>query len=168
MPPYSVVFQKFSKEGNLIFESLHSIITWCQCPTETKWIFSFCNLTFQPLLKDVYLIISKLLSLPLETSRRLWHLQGFALIGWNLALKKPDGVRWNLLFPSSAKGLSPWQQRWAVQLGFCPSILRSVRRGFPAFGDSVKYQKSQSLVLWETWVTGGQFESSTTVAISDE
>lgn len=38
--------------------------------------FLFCNLTFQPLLKDVYLILSNLLILPLETSRRLRHALG--------------------------------------------------------------------------------------------
>ena len=35
---------------------------------EKDFFFIFCNLTFQPLLKDVYLILSKLHNLCLETS----------------------------------------------------------------------------------------------------
>lgn len=76
-----------------MLRSFRSIITRCWCPTETKG-FSFlsCNLTFKPLLRDVYLIHSTPFCLPLETARSPLHSrQGFALGGWNLALKRPGG-----------------------------------------------------------------------------
>lgn len=40
MPPHLVVFQEFSREGNWILKSFHSIISQCWHPTETRWFFS--------------------------------------------------------------------------------------------------------------------------------